>query len=123
MRDTCAVTIPGTAQGTIDPDTGLDTDTAPTTLYTGKFRLRMAGTVSGSTAREVAGDRVSTSTPTASFPVSAPRIPIGAIVTVTEVPADDPAGHLRMGFRARVSGVLTGTDMTAQRVQVEAVTG
>lgn len=123
MRDTCTVTVPSTTQGTIDPNTGLETDAAPTTLYTGKCRLRMSGTVSGSTARDVAGDRVSTSAPTLSVPISAPRLPLGAIVTVTNVPADDPAGHLRLGVRARVSGLLIGTDMTAQRVQIEAVTG
>lgn len=123
MRDTCTVTVASTTQGTIDPDTGLETDADPTTLYTGKCRLRMAGTVSGSTTREVAGDRVSTSSPTFSVPVSAPRIPVGAVVTITAVPVDDPAGHLRDGLRLRVSGLLIGTDMTAQRMQVEAVTG
>lgn len=123
MRDTCSVAVPSTTQGTIDPDTGLETDAAPTVLYTGRCRLRMAGTISGASARDVAGDRVATSSPTLSVPVSAPRLPVGAIVTITAVPADDPAGHLRQGFRARVSGLLLGTDVTAQRVQVEAVTG
>jgi hypothetical protein len=83
----------------------------------------MAGTISGSSAREVAGDRVSTSSPTLSVPVTAPRIPVGAIVKITGVPADDPAGHLRLNLRLRVTGLVIGTDMTAQRVTVEAVTG
>jgi hypothetical protein len=83
----------------------------------------MAGTISGSSARDVAGDRVSTSSPTLSVPVTAPRIPVGAIVLITGVPVDDPAGHLRLNLRLRVTGLVIGTDMTAQRVTVEAVTG
>jgi hypothetical protein len=50
-------------------------------------------------------------------------VPVGAIVLITGVPADDPAGHLRLGLRLRVAGLVLGTDMTAQRVTVEAVTG
>jgi hypothetical protein len=123
MRDTCSVTVPSSAPGTVDPGTGLETDAAGTALYSGECRLRMAGTISGSSAREVAGDRVSTSSPTLSVPVTAPRLPVGAIILITGVPADDPAGHLRLGLRLRVTGLVLGTDMTAQRVTVEAVTG
>jgi hypothetical protein len=83
----------------------------------------MGGTVAGSTSRDVAGDRVSTSTPTLSVPVTAPRLPVGAIIKITGVPVDDPAGHLRLGLRLRVVGLVIGTDMSAQRVTVEAVTG
>ena len=123
MRDRCTVTLPSSGGGVVDPGTGLETDAAGTVIYSGPFRLRMSGTVAGSSARDVAGDYVYTSTPTASFPVSAPRIPVGAIVVVDGVPADDPAGHLRLGLRLRVTGLVIGTDMTAQRVTVEAVTG
>jgi hypothetical protein len=123
MRDTCTVTVPSAGGGTVDPGTGLETDAAGALLYSGVCRLRMAGTISGSSAREVAGDRVSTSSPTLSVPVTAPRIPVGAIVVITGVPADDPAGHLRLNLRLRVTGLVIGTDMTAQRVTVEAVTG
>jgi hypothetical protein len=123
MRDTCTVTVPAIGGGTVDPGTGLETDAAGTLIYSGPFRLRMAGTISGSSSRDVAGDRVSTSSPTASFPLSAPRIPVSAIVVCTGVPADDPAGHLRLGLRLRATGLVLGTDMTAQRVTVEAVTG
>jgi hypothetical protein len=83
----------------------------------------MGGTVAGSSQATVAGDRVSTSTPTLSLPVSAPQVPVGAVVVITAVPADDPAGHLRLGLRLRVVGLVLGTDMTAQRLTVEAVTG
>jgi hypothetical protein len=123
MRDTCTVTVPSSAPGTVDPGTGLESDAAGTALYSGVCRLRMAGTISGSSARDVAGDRVSTSSPTLSVPVTAPRLPVGAIILITGVPADDPAGHLRLGLRLRVTGLVIGTDMTAQRVTVEAVTG
>lgn len=123
MRDRCVATVPSSAPGTVDPGTGLETDAAGTPLYDGVCRLRMAGTISGSSSREVSGDRVSTSSPTLSVPVTAPRFPVGAIVKITGVPADDPAGHLRLGLRLRVTGLVLGTDMTAQRVTVEAVTG
>lgn len=123
MRDTCAVSAPSTLSGSIDPATGLESVTPGASIYSGPCRLRMAGNISGSNARDVAGDRVSTSTPMLSVPVSAPRIPVGAVVTITDVPDDDPAGHLRLGLRLRVIGQVLGTDMTAQRVTVEAVTG
>lgn len=123
MRDTCTVTAPSTTAGTVDPVTGLETATAGTAVYSGVCRLRMSGTVAGSSSRDVSGDRVSTSTPTLSVPVTAVRIPVGAVVLITAVPADDPAGHLRLGMRFRVTGLVLGTDMSAQRVTVEAVTG
>ena len=123
MRDTCTVTVPSSAPGVVDPVTWLESTTAGTTLYTGPCRLRMGGTVAGSAQATVAGDRVSTSTPTLSVPISAPRVPVGAVVIITGVPADDPAGHLRLGVRLRVVGLVLGTDMTAQRLTVEAVTG
>jgi len=123
MRDTCTATLPSSGAGTVDPGTGLEIDTPGAVFYSGKCRLRMGGTVSGATSRDVAGDRVSTSTPTLSVPVSAPRLPVGAIVKITGVPADDPAGHLRFGLRVRVTGLNINTDTTAQRVTVEAVTG
>lgn len=121
MRDTCTVVLPNTTAGTVDPATGLEAPVAGTPIYSGKCRL--GGTVAGSAQATVAGDRVSTSTPTLSVPVTAPRVPVGAVVTITGVPADDPAGHLRLGLRVRVVGQVLGTDMTAQRVTVEAVTG
>jgi hypothetical protein len=123
MRDTCTVTVPSSEPGVPDPVTWLEPASAGTLVYSGPCRLRMGGTVAGSSQATVAGDRVSTSTPTLSLPVSAPRVPVGAVVLITAVPADDPAGHLRLGLRLRVVGLVLGTDMTAQRLTVEAVTG
>lgn len=125
MRDMCTVTLPASGPGTVDPGTGLETDLPGVLMYSGKCRLRMAGKVatSGTNSSSVAGDQVVTSTPMFHVPVTAPRIPVGAIVKITGVPADDPAGHLRLGLRLRVVGLVLGTDMTAQRVTVEAVTG
>ena len=123
MRDTCTITVPSVVAGTVDPVTGLESETAGTVLYSGVCRLRMGGTVSGSATVNVAGDRVSVSTPTLSVPVGAARVPIGAIAVITGVPADDPAGGLRLGLRVRVTGLVLNTDSSAQRVTVEAVTG
>jgi hypothetical protein len=123
MRDTCVVSVPGSTAGELDPTTWLPTTGAGSTVYSGKCRLRMGGTVAGSQTADVAGTLVATSTPTLSVPISAPRLPVGAVVLITDVPDDDPAGHLRLGLRLRVVGQVLGTDMTAQRVTVEAVTG
>ena len=123
MRDTCLVTRLSTTTSVLDPDTGLPATVAATTVYSGVCRLRMAAAVSGSASRSVAGDDVATSAPTLSVPVSAARLVPGDVVTITGVPEFDPAGHLRLGLRLRVTGVVLGTDMTAQRVTVQAVTG
>lgn len=125
MRDTCrAVTLPS-GDIPIDPDTGLPPPGAVTLVYEGPCRLRMIGraATAGQGSSNVAGDVVFTSTPLLHVPVSAPRVPVGAVVFITDVPADDPAGHLRLGLRFRVTGVTVGTDVSAQRLSVETVTG
>lgn len=119
MRDTCQIQTFVTGSS-MDPVTWLPTET-PTTVYTGKCRLRMPA--GWAQQRDVAGDHASISMPTLSIPVSAPVIPIGAVVRITAVPSDDPAGHLRMGRRFRVLGQMVSTDSTAQRMTIEAVTG
>lgn len=123
MRDTCTVVRPSAVDGPLDPVTGLPTEGTATAVFSGRCRLRMAGTVSGSAARESAGDRAAVSTPVLSVPVVAARLVPGDVATITGVPLDDPAGHLRLGLRLRVTGLVLGTDMTAQRVTVETVTG
>jgi hypothetical protein len=122
MRFKCRVTVPSDTPGPPD-ETGWPTIPAGTVIYTGRFRFRQAGTIAGSANRDVAQDQVFLSSPVASFPVSAPIIPVGAVVEVTEVPADDPAAHLWVGVRMRVVGRVMNSDMTAQRVTVEVVTG
>lgn len=124
MRDTCRAFIEGQASsGVLDESTWLPVENPDSDIYSGPCRLRMGGTVAGSSAADVVGISVATSTPTLSVPISAPRLPVGAVVLITAVPADDPAGHLRLGLRLRVVGQVLGTDMTAQRLTVEAVTG
>lgn len=110
MTDTCTVTVPSSGPGTLDP-TGWPTNPAGTQLYSGKCRLRMGGTVSGSSSREVAADRVFMSQPVLSVPVSAPVLPVGALVVTAS------------GLRAKIVGRVLGTHMTAQRLTVEVVTG
>lgn len=123
MRDMCTATRQSAAPGTLDAETGWPTVGAATTVYVGKCRLRMGAAVSGSTSRDVAGDKVSMSQPVLSIPVSAPRLLVGDVVVIDGVPNDDPAGHLRLGIRCRVVGLVLNQDATAQRVTVEAVTG
>lgn len=122
MTDTCSFSLPGTTTS-VDPVTDWETQTPGASLYAGKCRLRMAGNVSGSTQRQVVVDYVAASNPTLSVPVSAPTLPVGAVGSITAVDPSDPAGHLRLGLRMRVTGRVLGTEMTAQRVTVEVVTG
>lgn len=116
MTDTCTITVPSSGAGSLDP-TGWPTNPAGTVIYSpsspekGKCRLRMGGTVSGSSSRAVAADRVFMSQPVLSLPISAPVIPVGALVVTGS------------GIRAKVVGQILGSQMTAQRVTVEVVTG
>ena len=111
MTDTCTITVPSSGVGTpLDP-TGWPTNPAGAQVYSGKCRLRMGGTVSGSSSRAVAADRVFMSQPVLSLPISAPVIPVGALVVTGS------------GIRAKVVGQILGSQMTAQRVTVEVVTG
>ena len=123
MHYTCQITVPSSSPGPLDPDTGWPTNPAGATVYTGKCRFRMSGAVAGNSSRDVAGDRMQTSQPTLSIPVSAAAVPVGSVATVTAVPADDPAAHLWAGLRMKVIGRVLGSDMTAQRLLVEVVTG
>lgn len=110
MTDTCVVTVPSSGQGTLDP-TGWPTNPAGTVVYSGRCRIRMGGTVSGSQSRDVAADRVFVSQPVLSVPISAAVIPVGAVAVLSS------------GMRLRVVGRVLGTQMTAQRVTCEVVTG
>lgn len=113
MVDTCVATV--TAAGSGEPvldESGWPTTPAGTVVYAGKCRIRMGGTVSGSSSREVAEDRVFMSQPVLSVPVSAPTIPVGAVVVLGST-----------GLRMRVVGRVLNTQATAQRVTVEVVTG
>lgn len=125
MRDTCRVSVLSGSDGPLDPDTGLPVSGAAQVVYEGPCRLRMLGraATSGQGSTQVAGDVVVTSTPMLHLPVSAPHVPVGAVVVITGVPTDDPAGHLRLGQRLRVTGLTFGTDVTSQRVALETVTG
>lgn len=122
MRFQCQVTVPASGSGGLD-ETGWPTNPAGTVIYSGKCRFRMGGTVSGSSSREVAEDRVFMSQPILSVPVTAAAIPVGAVAVITAVPDDDPGAHLWLGLRMRVVGRVLGGEMTAQRVTVEVVTG
>lgn len=110
MTDTCVVTVPGSDPGPLDPS-GWPTTPAGTVVYSGRCRIRMGGTVSGSSSREVGEDRVFMSQPILSVPISAPTIPVGAVAV------------LGSGLRTRVVGRVLNTQATAQRVTVEVVTG
>lgn len=125
MRDTCTVSAPSAGGGAIDPNTWLPTGSAGAPIYSGRCRLRMMGRTSnaGQGSVAVAGDQVVTSAPMLSVPLSAPRIPVGAVVVMSSVSDLDAGAHLRAGLRLRVTGVFLGTDLTSQRVAVEAVTG
>lgn len=123
MTDVCVVSRPSLASGELDPDTWLPADTVESVVYEGVCRFRMPGTVSASRTREVSGDMPALSEPVLSVPIGSARLAVGDVAVITAVPDDDPGGHLRLGLRMRVIGLVLGTHMTSQRVTVQVVTG
>jgi hypothetical protein len=116
MLNTCVITAPGTASPELDPDTWLPVVTPGGTLYNGPCRLRVPGGAATGQNRDVAQDRVYITQPVLSIPVSAQRVPSESIVVIT-----GPADHMLVGRRYRVTGLVDGTEMTAQRMLVEGV--
>jgi hypothetical protein len=119
MRDHCIVTVAGDAEQVWDEENLTFVPPEGEPFWSGPCRLRTGGNVAGGADRAVGGDQVAISKPTLSVPVSAPRLPIDAVVVIDAVPADDPAGALRLNLRMRVTGPIVQTDATAQRLQVE----
>lgn len=118
MVDACVITRPQTATGSFDPATGTYGVVTVTPVYAGRCRLRQAR-VQNNSAQDVAGDAISTQDLTLSVPADAAAVLYGDVVTLTAAPL-----HIRdLGTRFRITGVLPSSQTTAQRCQVEVVTG
>lgn len=116
MTDTCRVTRGSASEGDLDPVTGVPTAGARSTVYEGVCRVRTGGSVSAGSQRESAGDVVVQVASVLHLPIAAPRVIVDDHVEVlTSVNPSLPA----LAFT--VSGLIPGSQMTAQRVQVTAV--
>jgi hypothetical protein len=113
MVDTCTITRAGSG----DPvyNEADDTYTYPTasTSYTGKCRVRPAGTQD--VDHVVGADPVWARSYIVSVPVSETNTTVDDVVTIT-ASALDPA---LVGQRLRVQGVLKGSHITARRLACE----
>lgn len=117
MVDSCDIHGPATAP-VFDENTGLYTSTPGELLYSGMCKRppptnRFVQILSaGDHAFEDVRAQLH-------LPVSAPKIPVGSIATITAAP-ESPHD---VGVRLRVSGPGTGSLTTAQRLKVEEVVG
>ncbi len=121
MTDTCRITRPGTGEqaGTFNPATGLFTYDAQPQVYSGKCMIRVPGTVSTGKARPTAGDEASLLTAIFSIPFDGPRLDVNDdIVFLTS-----RYNQALVGRHFTVTGLLPGSQITKQRVSVEAVVG
>lgn len=116
MSDACRVTRSTDAGEDLDPVTWLHVTSDADLVYEGPCRLRTGGSVSAGSQREVAGDSVTQVNSVLSVPVGAARLMVNDRVEFT---ASVNPNILPLVFT--VSGLVPGSQMTAQRVQVTAV--
>lgn len=113
--DVGTVTRPGAIPGTIDPDTGVFTPPAATTVYDGQCRVRKP-----TTALEqeiVFGDvNVTVSRYVVSLPHDAPLMSIGDVFTLTAT--DDPE---ILGVPMRVAVVVGKSVLMYRHIGVEVI--
>ena len=116
MRDTCVVTRAVDGSGDLDPVTGLPAAGARSSVYEGPCRVHTGGAVSAGAQRQSGADVVVQVSSILHVPVRAPRLLVNDAVTVT---ASENPSLPSLSFV--VSGVIPGSQMTAQRVQITAV--
>lgn len=115
MTDTCRITRAVASTGDVDPVTGLPTAGTRTTVYTGVCRVRTGGSVSAGSQRQVAGDTVTAVSSLLHLPIGAPQVKVNDRVEILTSVNPTMVGLFT------VSGLVPGSQMTAQRVQVTAV--
>lgn len=116
MSDTCRITRSSLAGEDLDPVTWLPVAGARSVVYTGPCRLRTGGSVSAGSQRQSAGDTVTQVASVLSVPSSAGRVKVDDVV---EMLSSVNPSLPQVLFT--VSGLIPGSQMTAQRVQVTAV--
>lgn len=117
MTDQCRITRTASSTGDVDPVTGLPAAGTKTVVYEGACRIRTGGAISAGSQRDVAGDVVTQVSSVLHLPISAPQVMVDDRV---EILASVNPTLIR---RFVVSGLVPGSQMTAQRVQVTAVIG
>lgn len=117
MTDQCRVTRTASSTGDVDPVTGLPAAGTRTVVYEGACRVRTGGAISAGSQREVAGDGVTQVSSVLHLPISAPQVMVDDRVEI--LASVNPT----LISRFTVSGLVPGSQMTAQRVQVTAVIG
>lgn len=116
MEDSCSIRVAGTRTGT-DPSTGRDLLSPGVQVYAGPCRVQLPG--SQEDVRR-GGDRSWTvQRLTLSVPMSAPTVPVGAVVEMTATTLDLGL----VGRRYRVVESFAKTHATARRLSCEEVTG
>ena len=123
MVDVCRITRAAPSTGDVDPVTGLPGAGARTVIYgptvqphAGKCRIRTSGAVSAGIQRQSAGDVITALTSVLSIPISAPRIVVDDQVEILS-----SANPNLPALVFTVSGLIPGSQMTAQRVSMTAV--
>lgn len=116
MTDQCRITRAVPASGDLDPITGLPAATPRTTIYSGGCWVRTDGTVSNGSRRQSAGDVVTQLTSILHIPASAATLKVDDRV---EILSSLDSSLLSLVFV--VSGLIPGSQMTAQRVTITAV--
>ena len=115
MVDTCTIRYPST-RGALNNSTGVHAVTLGAVIYQGQCKRQ----VGPSQAVVESGDReVTVARSELHVPVSAPRLPVGAICTIDSAPNDPSA----VGVKLRVTGPSSKTFASAQRVNVTEVQG
>lgn len=117
MTDQCRVTRTASSTGDVDPVTGLPAAGAKTVVYEGVCRVRTGGAISAGSQRDVAGDGVTQVSSVLHLPISAPQVMVDDRVEILS------SVNPTLIRRFTVSGLVPGSQMTAQRVQVTAVIG
>lgn len=116
MTDTCRITRDGSAPtGDLDPTTGLPDATARATVYEGRCWVHTGGSVSAGSQRNAGADTVTQVASMLHLPIGAP---VARVDDRVEILTSVNPSLLSV---YTVSGVVPGSQMTAQRVSVTAV--
>ena len=112
MTDTCTITR-ANGEPTYNPSTLTYTTPTPTTVYTGKCRVKPS-VLSGNTTVQAGEERVALWPFSISVPFSATDVELDDIVTVTS-----SADASLVGRPLRVRSIARGTNVTARRLDCE----
>ena len=112
MTDTCTITR-ANGDPTYNPSTLTYTPATPTTVYSGKCRVKPS-VLSGNTTVQAGEERVALWPFSVSVPFSATDVELDDIVTVTA-----SADASLVGRPLRVRSIARGTNVTARRLDCE----